>query len=117
MRLAVWVGSVVALGVIPVVLYVASRNYPINAKVGDCLTGDAITSTAAQDASDARIVSCANPDARYKVVGKIDNRTKAQFIADPTMCGRYRGAGATSALWGQAIGGRNGFVLCLADNR
>jgi len=113
-RVVVPVVSVVVLGVIAVVVFLASRSSPVNAKVGDCLKGGAITSTTAQDAGDVKIVSCTSADAKYKVVGKVDHKTKTDFSNDDAICTPYVNAGATTALWGQTSG-NNGFVLCLAD--
>jgi hypothetical protein len=113
-RIVVPIVSVIVLGVIAIVVYVASRSSPVHAKVGDCLKGTAITSTTAQDAGDVKIVACTSTDAKYKVVGKVDNKSKTQFTTDDAICQPYVAAGATTALWGQTSG-ENGFVLCLAD--
>jgi hypothetical protein len=113
-RVVVPIVSVVVLGVIAVVVFIASKSSPSHAKVGDCLKGSAITSTTAQDAGDVKIVNCTSADAKYKVVGKVDNKTRTQFSSDDTICQPYVSAGATTALWGQSSG-ENGFVLCLAD--
>jgi hypothetical protein len=113
-RLVVPLISIVVLVVIAVVVFFASKSNPSNAKVGDCLKGSAITSTTAQDAGDVKIVDCASADAKYKVVGKVDNKTRSQFSTDDTICQPFVSAGATTALWGQTSGSK-GFVLCLAD--
>jgi hypothetical protein len=115
-RVVVPVVSVVVLAVIAVVVYVASRSSPVHAKVGDCLQGSQITSTTAQDTGAVKIVSCGSADARYKVVGKVDNKTRTQFSTDENICQPYMSAGVTTALWGQTSG-ENGFVLCLAENK
>jgi hypothetical protein len=113
-RIVVPIVSVVVLGVIAVVVLIASRSSPSHAKVGDCLKGSAITSTTAQDAGEVKIVACTSADAKYKVVGKVDNKTRTQFSTDDAICQPYVSAGATTALWGQTSG-EKGFVLCLAD--
>jgi hypothetical protein len=84
----------------------------IYAKVGDCLAGQTMDSTTAQDVSDVRIVSCTASDAKYKVVGKVPNKTEVQFNADDHICDAY--PTAVSALW-QGRAGGVGSVLCLAD--
>jgi hypothetical protein len=84
----------------------------VYAKVGDCLAGQTMDSTTAQEVSDVSIVACTSSDAKYKVVGIVANKTEAQFNADDNICGAY--PTAVSALW-QGRSGGTGKVLCLAD--
>jgi hypothetical protein len=105
------VGVLLIVGVI--VGVISSRSSPDRAKVGDCLKGSSITSTTAQDASDVKIVACTSSDAKYKVVGKLDNKSKTEFEVSQNPCTDFKDA--TSALWGQTKG-ENGYILCLADN-
>lgn len=111
-RLIVALVAVVVVVIIAIVVWVATRSSPVNAKVGDCLQGSDINSTSAQDASGIKIVSCTSTAAKYKVVGKVDNKTKTQFSTDNNICQAF--TTATTALWGQTSG-NNGFVLCLSD--
>jgi len=104
---------VVAAGA-AVIGLLASRSSPANAKVGDCLKGDAIASTTAQDAGEVKIVACTSADARYKVVGKVDNKTQADFSGPQNPCTSF--PTATTAMWGQKSG-KNGFILCLAATK
>jgi hypothetical protein len=111
-RLIISLVSVVVVVVAVIVTLITSRSNPSHANVGDCLKGSAITSTTAQDASDVKIVDCASSDAKYKVVGKVDNKTKAEFTSSQNPCTAF--PSATSALWGQTNGDK-GYILCLAE--
>jgi hypothetical protein len=115
-RIIVGVVALVVVAGVVIAGVISSRSNPSNAKVGDCLKGSEVTSTAAQDAGDVKIVDCTSADAKFKVVGKVDNKTKAQFTTDDTICQPYVQAGATTALWG-GKSGSTGFVLCLGPVR
>ncbi|HKS98553.1 MAG TPA: hypothetical protein VJT31_03400 [Rugosimonospora sp.] len=112
-RLIISIVALVVVAGLGVAAYLATRSSPLHAKVGDCLNGSAITSTAAQDAGDMKIVNCGSADAKFMVVGKVDNKTKTEFTASTSNpCTAF--PTATTALWGQTSGD-NGFILCLAD--
>jgi hypothetical protein len=73
------------------------------ARVGKCLAmqGD--------DGDSAKVVDCGAGDARYKVVGQVDHKTKAESDAQ-SLCDPY--PGATAQFWyGKA--GEQGVVWCL----
>lgn len=79
--------------------------------VGDCMI-DA-------KADDMKAVDCADAAAAYKVVGKIENKTEAEFgqASDANPCTAY--PTAESAFWaGERKSNKSGkgFILCLAPN-
>jgi hypothetical protein len=76
---------------------------PDLAKVGDCMAGT--------NADNLKIAKCTDPKVGYKVVGKIDNKSEADFTADRSICQPFQEAG--SAFW-KGEKGSNGYVLCLA---
>jgi hypothetical protein len=87
-----------------------NRDNAVNAKVGDCLPASALTETLS-DASDLKTVDCAGADAKYSVVGVVENKTSAQFQADDNLCQAF--PTAESVLWlGET--GKAGKVFCLA---
>jgi len=87
-----------------------AKKDPANAKVGNCLAGDTMDSTTAQEVNNIKIVECTAGDAKYKVVGVVENKTQVQFKIDNNICGAY--PTAESALW-QGTSGKPGSVLCL----
>ena len=91
-----------------------NKNDTVNAKVGDCIHSDALTSTTAKEVKNTKIVKCDDTSANYKVVGVVDGKTEIQFDADNNICSQY--PDAESALW-QGVSGRVGSVLCLAPNK
>src|SRR6266545_1443569 len=84
---------------------------PTNARVGDCLAGQTMDSSTAEEVSDIKIVPCTAADAKYKVVGIVAGKTEAQFKVDDHLCDAY--PSAVSVLWQGRTGGA-GSVLCLA---
>jgi hypothetical protein len=74
---------------------------PATANVGSCLIE--------AKAEDMKTVDCTDSKAAYKVVGKIEGKTEAEFTASDNPCTAY--ATAESALWGEE--GSKGYILCL----
>ena len=87
-----------------------AKSDPANAKVGNCLAGETMDSTTAKPVSNIKVVDCTATDAKYKVVGVVDNKTESDFNADNNICKAY--PTAESALW-QGTSGKPGSVLCL----
>jgi len=91
-------------------LWNSAKTDPANAKVGNCLAGETMDSTTAKSVNNIKVVDCTATDAKYKVVGVVDNKTEAQFRIDNDICKAY--PTAESALW-QGTSGKAGSVLCL----
>ncbi len=83
---------------------------PENAKVGDCLT-----KTVKEDASDAKVVDCAKPEAANKVIGIIPNVTEQNFDANNQTICEDDFPEWENVLWFGRAGG-TGKVLCVAPN-
>jgi hypothetical protein len=99
---------VVAVAVIGVLAFVGRMvtDDPDVAGVGDCLAG--------VSAEELKVVGCTETEARYKVAGKVDGKSQAEFRSSSSdICKPYRGA--IRAFWKGTPGG-NGYVLCLALN-
>jgi hypothetical protein len=95
-------------------IYNKSKTDTVNAKVGDCIKSDALTSTTAKEVKGTKIVPCDSADATYKVVGIVPNKTEISFNLDNDICKAY--PTAESALW-QGQRNKAGSVLCLAPNK
>lgn len=87
------------------------------AKAGDCIAS--LTAPAkgeVADAPDARIVDCATSDAKFTVIGRVENQSEAQFNADSTgtlkICADAGHKDAEYMFWSATEGG-SGYVLCL----
>jgi hypothetical protein len=91
-----------------------NKSDTVNAKVGDCIHSDELTSTTAKEVKNTKIVKCDDASANYKVVGVVSGKTEIQFDADNNICSQY--PDAESALW-QGVSGKVGSVLCLAPNK
>ncbi len=107
------VGVVVLLLVVcvgGVFAYNSAKKDPGNAKVGNCLEGDKMDSTTAQQVNNIKIVDCGSSTANYKVVGVVPNKTETDFDTDQEICKAF--PTAQSALW-QGNAGESGSVLCL----
>jgi hypothetical protein len=77
---------------------------PETAKVGDCLAGNS--------EKDLKTVKCDDAKAQHKVVGKLEDKTEAEFDAasDTNPCTAF--PTAESAFWEGKKGGK-GYILCL----
>jgi hypothetical protein len=91
-------------------LFNKAKSDPANAKVGNCLAGETMDSTTAKPVNNIKVVDCNASDAKYKVVGVVENKTETQFNTDDKICSAY--STAESALW-QGTAGKAGSVLCL----
>jgi hypothetical protein len=86
------------------------------AQAGDCI-GDLEAPAEGEtvEANSARVVDCTSADAKYKVVGRVDNKTEAEFNADDTgellIC-KNAGFEAEAEFWSGREGG-SGYILCL----
>ena len=82
-------------------VYFVRQSDPALAKVGDCV---------AQESGDSvSVVECTDPDADFKVVGRLENKT--QVDAGLFACSDFEKA--TSSYW-EGEQGEKGTVLCLA---
>jgi hypothetical protein len=87
---------------------------PGGAKAGDCLSGKSIDQSSDQfQNANLKVVSCTAGDAKYKVVGRVENKTQTDAQNDNNVCGAY--PDATSLYW-QGQKGKTGTVLCLKEN-
>ena len=84
---------------------------PRNATVGDCLTR-----TVEEDASDAKVVDCASPEAVNKVIGVIPGVTEASFDRDHQALCDEDFPEWENVLWFGQTGGI-GRVLCVAPKQ
>jgi hypothetical protein len=83
-----------------------------NAKVGDCLAGDAITDSTSKDVN-VKIVKCDDATAKYKVVGIKGGVSQAESLKDETtVCDAF--SEAKYILW-QGTNVSSGDALCLDD--
>lgn len=100
------VGVVGAIGLVIVVIlgFMASRKSPDSAKAGDCVARDGSNSV--------KKVACTDPDAAFKVLGKVDKQSETAFrISSERICKPFNGT--TSAFW-KGEQGKDGYVLCLS---
>lgn len=112
--LGIVIGAVVLLLVVCVGGIVAAnflgKDNAANAKVGDCLEGDSMNSTTAQQVNHIKIVDCGASTANYKVVGIVSNKTESEFDTNQDICKEF--PSAQFGLW-QGSPGSTGSVLCL----
>jgi hypothetical protein len=100
------------------VFFIVRNNAPnaADAKEGDCLSGNAITSTTRQETQGLKITGCGKSDARYKVVGRVPDKSRAQ--ADQSLCQPFVDQGAEIFYWQEkSPGAGTGTVLCLKNNK
>jgi hypothetical protein len=85
-----------------------------NAKVGDCLGGDSISSSGQATSVDVKVVKCTDSAAKYEVVGRTDNVSRAETSSQDTkVCDAFKDA--TSVVW---VGSdeAKGTALCVKDH-
>jgi len=85
-----------------------------NAKVGDCLGGDSISDSGQATSVDVKVVKCTDSDAKYEVVGRTDNVSRADTSKQDTqVCNAFKDA--TSVVW---VGSdqAKGTALCVKDH-
>ena len=112
-RIIVGVVVVLVLAVAGVVYNVYSNGSTAsNAKEGDCLAGDAVTSDVSK-AIKLDLAKCDAADARYKVVGLIADKSEAEV--QNALCEPFAVKGAEVIYWQEkSRGSGKGNVLCLA---
>lgn len=72
----------------------------VDAKVGDCLAGDSISSTGTDTDIKIRVVSCSDSNVKHKVYGRIPDKTFAEAEAgEGAICEPYIKDGAESYIW------------------
>jgi hypothetical protein len=76
---------------------------PSRAVAGSCVKHDG--------GDQVSVVGCDNPDAEFKVLGRVEDRTQVQ--ASISACGDYEG---TEQTYWESSDGDTGYVLCLAKN-
>lgn len=91
--------SLVVAAVVFGVAFYLQLDDPGNAKVGDCVAG--------ASADDMKIVDCASGEARYEVIGRVEDKPESAL---ETACQEYQEA--EQAFW-QGEQDKNGVVLCL----
>lgn len=115
-KIAAVVGVIVVIAVVAVVKFGFREVIALvtgdtsKAKVGDCITET-------PNANDMKIVDCAKPEAAYKVVGVVDDKTQAEA---ETSCEPFPTAESFLFQWtgrSQASETTKGQVLCLEPNK
>jgi hypothetical protein len=95
-----------------VAVYLLNKNNVTNAKVGDCMPASVADN--GSDISQTKTVACTSADAKYKVVGVVDNQDEpsADSTVFETVCQPYS---ATVGLWVGPSNGKGGKIYCLTD--
>lgn len=108
-RSGLWIR--IAAGVAAVLLvgglgwYFGRDNVAGDSTVGDCLT-EAVVEAPPADPSQINTVACDSPDAAYKIVGVVEDRTREESTQEG-VCAGYP---MTTGLW---VGRDTGSVYCL----
>ena len=83
-----------------------------DAKVGECLSGKSIDRSSDRfQETELEVVKCSESDARYKVVGKVENKKQNEATED--VCRQFQGA---EVIYWEGQEGEAGTVLCLQTN-
>src|SRR5262245_19779580 len=88
------------------IAYFASLSDPSAANVGDCMSG--------QTAQTLKKVDCTEATVEWKVVGRLSDKTEAQFDADDDPCSDF--PTSEMAYW-EGKTGQTGFILCLEPKK
>ena len=107
--------GLVTLGVLVVVVVIVAvvaayfrKSEAASAKVGDCMQQTGTNSL--------KIVKCTDPNAKYVVVGRVENKTEIEAGIDA--CSDFDDKGVVSSYWeGKEGVDEKGMVLCLADHK
>ncbi|MBN1172181.1 MAG: hypothetical protein JXA67_08395 [Micromonosporaceae bacterium] len=92
-----------------------NRDQGTTAAAGDCLAGDGIDPGSRKTHKvSLKTVSCAGASAKYKVVGRIEDKPESVAEAESELCDRFPG---TQFIYWEGAAGENGTVLCLATNQ
>ena len=91
---------------------IAGSNEPASAAVGDCMVG--------QNADDMKVVECTDPTAEWTVLGRIEDKTEAEFTdnscdAFSQTDVAYYQAQKRRGIAGLIQGEPKGFILCLTE--
>jgi hypothetical protein len=85
-----------------------------NAKVGDCLGGDSISDSGTATSVDVKVVKCSDSGAKYEVVGRTENVSRAETSSQDTkVCNAFKDA--TSVVW-VGTNEAKGTALCVKDH-
>lgn len=89
-----------------------------DAKAGDCIASlKAPKEGETTNAAGAEVVDCTSSEAKFTVIGRVDNQTEAQFNADPELkiCTDAGHKDSEIMLWSKK--GGSGYVLCLIEKK
>jgi hypothetical protein len=84
------------------IAYFAAQSAPAAANVGDCMAG--------QTAETLKKVECTDSTAEWVVVGRLSDKTEAQFTDDA--CAAFP---TTEISYWEGKTGQAGFILCLGE--
>jgi uncharacterized iron-regulated membrane protein len=87
------------------IAYFAAQSAPSAANVNDCMKG--------QTADAMKKVACTDPTAEWTVVGRLSDKTEAEFDVDKS-CAAYP---TTEVGYWEGKKGQKGFILCLAPKK
>lgn len=98
----------VVLGIGAIVLLVWGYNtFGMPASSGDA--GDCVTSANSEELG---VVECSDPKAKMQILGKVEDKTEAEFQKDDNICDAW--PKTTDLFWeGEETEGAKGYVLCL----
>jgi hypothetical protein len=85
---------------------ISGQSSPSAANVGDCMSGSS--------ADTLKRVDCTDASAQWTVVGRLSDKTEAEFNADQNLCAAF--PTSETAYW-EGKQGETGFVLCLAPKK
>jgi hypothetical protein len=84
------------------------------ADVGDCLGGKSIDQSNDNfQKAELDLVECADADAKYKVIGKVENKTQGE-ANNEEVCRPFTGA---EVVYWEGPENKKGTVLCLQTNK
>ncbi len=91
------------------------RDKVTGAKAGDCLQGNGIDgNTDGSREVNLKIVECHSSDAKYRVVGRFENKPESEANTSSTLCNPYPD---TQFIYWEGVPKRKGTILCLALNK
>lgn len=86
------------------------------AKAGDCIGELSTISSDEMEAVDGgKVVDCASAEARYKVVGRVEDQTEAQAESGEA-CDQFFQENEEYYILSTITPGKTGYLLCLTDN-
>jgi hypothetical protein len=85
-----------------------------DAKAGDCLGGDSISDSGSATSVDVKVVKCTDSGAKYDVVGRTENVSRAETSKQDTkVCDAFKDA--TSVIW-VGTDEAKGTALCVKEH-